>query len=400
MERIIGMAAMAGRSAAIAGTMMLAISSIGHAATPPLPKSPQTINIIDVGGVLALTQAAIENYRKAHPDLVAKFNFTKAPGPELPGKLKAQQDAGRVDIDLVLSGIDGISDGIEQNLYIRLLPDYAEKFPDLDSHYLPGALKMHKLAEGYAIDVVYTPAGPLLEFAPERVKDPPRTTDELLAWCKAHPNRFFYARPANSGPGRALLLGLPYLLGDSDPRDPVHGWDKTWAYLKELNTCIDYYPSGTAVTMKEFGEGSRDIIAATAGWEINPRVLGVVPKSAEIRQLSGPQGTIWVADAQFMAVPKGISQDKLAVVLDLMAFMLQPAQQAMTYDNGYFYPGPAVKDVPLALAPRESQDAIKEFGRPEYDGLIAGSPIEVPIFGSVLVTAHRKWDQEIGSKTQ
>ena len=48
-----------------------------------------------------------------------------------------------------------------------------------------------------------------------------------------------------------------------------------------------------------------------------------------------------------MCVPKGIADDKLAVLLDLMNFLLQPEQQANTYDLGYFYPGPAVKDVPL-----------------------------------------------------
>ena len=30
--------------------------------------------------------------------------------------------------------------------------------------------------------------------------------------------------------------------------------------------------------MKEFGEGSRDIIISTTGWDINPRALGIVPK--------------------------------------------------------------------------------------------------------------------------
>ena len=29
------------------------------------------------------------------------------------------------------------------------------------------------------------------------------------------------------------------------PKDPVNGWEKTWAYLKELNSCIEYYPTGT-----------------------------------------------------------------------------------------------------------------------------------------------------------
>jgi len=342
-------------AAAVVGALAIGPGGVARAAAPPMPKSPQTINIIDVAGQLALTQKAIEKYRTAHPELVAKFTFTKAPAPELAGKIKAQQNAGRVDIDLVLSGTDAVSAGIEQNLWLKMLPDFADKFPDLEANYLPGALKMQKPAEGFAVEVVYTPSGPLLEYAPERVKDVPKTTDELLAWCKAHPNKFFYARPANSGPGRTFLQGLPYLLGDSNPKDPIKGWDKTWAYLKELNGCIEYYPNGTGVTMKEFGEGSRDITVTMMGWDINPRFLGVVPKSVQVTKLSGPKGFTWVSDAQYMAIPKGISQDRLAVVLDLIAFMLKPEQQAMTYDDGYFYPGPAVKKCQSAWRPRRAR---------------------------------------------
>jgi putative spermidine/putrescine transport system substrate-binding protein len=382
-------------AAAILAAAMMPLDA-ASAASPPLPSSPQVVNVMDVGGALALTQKGIEAYQKSHPNLVSRFVFNKAPAPELPGKLKAQQDAGRVDIDVVLSGTDAVSAGIEQGLWTKVLPDYADKFPGLEQNYMPGALTMHKPAEGYAVTVVYTPSGPLLEYAPERVKDAPKTTDELLAWCKAHPNRFYYARPANSGPGRTFLQGLPYLLGDSDPRDPVKGWDKTWAYLKELNGCIEYYPSGTGVTMKELGEGSRDIIASTAGWDINPRAIGTVPASAKTSLLMGPKGFTWVSDAQYMAIPKGVSNDKLAVVLDLIAFMLKPEQQAVAYDAGYFYPGPAVKDVPVSLAPQESQDLLKEFGRPEYDKLMTQYPIVAPLFGKDLIAAFRKWDEEIG----
>lgn len=64
------------------------------AQVPALPTSPVTINIVDVAGNLALTQDAIEAYQKTHPRLVAKINFTKAPAPELPGKLKAMQAGG------------------------------------------------------------------------------------------------------------------------------------------------------------------------------------------------------------------------------------------------------------------------------------------------------------------
>jgi putative spermidine/putrescine transport system substrate-binding protein len=364
------------------------------AQAPALPKSPQTINVIDVAGNLALTQKAFEKYRGEHPQVVSRFTFTKAPAPELAGKIKAQQGAGRVDIDLVLTGTDGLAAGIEQKIWVEILPKYADKFPNLMANYLPGAANMQKLAENQGITVSYYPSGPLLEFAPERVKDPPKSAEDLLAWCKAHPNRFMYARPANSGPGRTLLMGLPYILGDKDPKDPIAGWDKTWALLKEMSSCIEYYPSGTGATMKELGEGSRDMIASTTGWDINPRLLGTVPKSAQVTTMKGFH---WVTDAHYMVIPKGVSDDHLAAVLDVMAYLLKPEAQAFTYDEGYFYPGPAVKDVPLSMAPKESQDAIKEFGRPEYDKWIPENPLETPLDAKGQVAAFKKWDEEVGA---
>ena len=189
-------------------------------------------------------------------------------------------------------------------------------------------------------------------------------------------------------------MGLPYLLGDKDPNDPDKGWDRTWAYLKELGATIEYYPSGTTQTMKALGEGSVDMIASTTGWDINPRVLGVVPKSAMVFTLDGFR---WVADAHYMCVPKGVPAEKRAVVLDLMNFLLTKEQQAYTYDKGFFYPGPAVNGVTLAMAPKESQEALAEFGRPGYDKLIADNPIELPLAAEKLVLAFRRWDEQIGT---
>jgi len=358
-----------------------------------LPTSPVTLNIIDVAGNLALTQKAIENYRKAKPNLVSRITFTKAPAPELAGKIKAQQDAGRVDIDLVLTGTDALSAGIEQKLWVELLPAHAGSLPKLDDIYLPAAAKMQTLAKGQGVVVTYYPSGPLLEYMPNKVQNVPTTAEELLAWTKANPNRFIYARPANSGPGRTFIMGLPYILGDSNPQDPAKGWDKTWAYLKELGQNIEYYPSGTGAVMKELGEGSRDMTVSTTGWDINPRVLGVVPKEAKVAALKGFH---WVADAHYMCIPKGLSNEKTAVLLDLMNFLLTKEQQAYTYDEGYFYPGPAVKGVTLDMAPPESQAAIREFGRPEYEKWIAENPIELPLQPEQMVVAFRMWDEQVG----
>jgi len=376
---------------------MAALASTGvRAQSLALPKSPVALNVIDVGGALALMQKAFEEYRKAKPELVSRITYVKATAPELASKVKAQQNAGRIDLDMVLTGSDGLAAGLDQGLWIKLLPTYADKFPGIEENYEPAALNLHRAqGQGYGVVINYYPSGPLLEYAPERVKDVPRTAEELLAWAKAHPNRFMYARPANSGPGRTFMMGLPYILGDRDPMDPINGWQKTWAYLRELNTSIEYYPSGTTATMKEFGEGSRDIIISTTGWDINPRALGIVPKTAQIGTLKGFH---WVSDAFFMVVPKGVADEKLAVLVDLMAFLLKPEQQAFSYDEGYLYPGPAVKNVPLSMAPKESQDVIKEFGRPEYVDLISRNPIELPLPPEKMVVAFRRWDEEIGSK--
>ena len=191
------------------------------------------------------------------------------------------------------------------------------------------------------------------------------------------------------------MMGLAHILKDKDPTDPINGWDKTWAYLKELGENVEYYPAGTGPTMKELGEGSRDIIPTQMGWDINPRVLGVVPKEAKVQAI---KGFSWVLDAHYLCIPKGVGAEKVAVMVDMLNYLLSKEAQAITYDLGYFYPGPAVKDVPLSMAPAESQKAINEYGRPEYAKMITDNPQVLPLLPDKLVLAFRRWDEEIGSK--
>ena len=378
---------------ALATAAMFAIGA--GSASAQAPKSPVTINISDPAGDLALTQAAIDAYQKKHPEMIAKINIVRVTAPELPAKLKAMQGAGRSDIDLVLTGTDFLAAGIEQGLLEKILPAHAAKFPNLTSNYQPAAAKMQELAQDYGIVVTFMPAGPLLEYNPAKVKEVPTTPQELLAWCKANPNRLIYARPANSGPGRTFIMGLPFILGDKHPKDPVNGWEKTWAYLKDLNSCIEYYPTGTGAVMKELGEGSRDMTVTVTGWDLNPRILGIVPKEYKVAPF---KGMTWVNDAHYMVIPKGVAPEKVAVLLDLMAYLLTPEAQAYTYDKGYFYPGPAVKNVPLSMAPKESQDAIKEFGRPEYDKWLAEFPHTQSLEAKAQFDAFRIWDQQVGAQ--
>jgi putative spermidine/putrescine transport system substrate-binding protein len=70
-----------------------ALASAAHAA------DPVTLNIVDVAGDLQLTQKGFEAFKAKYPNLVANLTFTNAPAPQLPGKIKAMQAAGRSDID-------------------------------------------------------------------------------------------------------------------------------------------------------------------------------------------------------------------------------------------------------------------------------------------------------------
>jgi putative spermidine/putrescine transport system substrate-binding protein len=349
---------------------------------------PITLSIIDTGGDLASTEAIIRNYAKANPTKVKDIKIQRAPAPELPAKIKAQQDAGRLDINLVLTGQDGGS-LLAQNKQIIEIPNYKTEFPrDL----LTDAGKaLWDEGHGYLIPSVGNAGGPVLIYNPSKVPNPPKNAAELQSWVKANPGKFMYARPANSGPGRAMLQGFAFMLNDSKPLDPEKGWDKSWDYLKELGKSIEYYPTGTAITLKEFAQGQRWMIAGIMEWDMKPRAQSVIPPDSKIAILDN---TTFVVDGHYWAIPKGVPQDQIDIILDLMKFMWKPEQQQLTWKA---FIGPVVKSATIATAPKEIQDEVKEFWRPEYDQIGTKWKVSPPLGVSQLSFAMDKWDREVGA---
>ncbi|HEX7490944.1 MAG TPA: extracellular solute-binding protein [Candidatus Limnocylindrales bacterium] len=360
-----------------------------------VPSKPVTINVLDVAGNLQLTKQMMENFKAAHPEIIANITYSTSTAPELAGKLQAQQAAGNAQISLVMTGTDGISAGIKNDLLTKITPDHNDMFPGLMDNYLAPAADMQGLAQGYGIGVVYYPSGPLYEYNPSKVTTTPTSPAELLAWAKAHPGKFEYARPANSGPGRTFLMALPYLLGDKDPKDPTNGWDKTWAYLKDLGQYINVYQTGTTATMKDLAAGTVDMVASTTGWYINPIILGTVPKTTAVGRFDN---MTWVTDMQYAVIPKGVDADTLTADLDLIAWMLKPDQQAISYDKGYFYPGPAIKNVTIDMAPADSQAALKDVVPSQFEQWIAQFPKATSLPADQQVIAFDLWDRNVGKK--
>jgi putative spermidine/putrescine transport system substrate-binding protein len=71
----------------------------------------------------------------------------------------------------------------------------------------------------------------------------------------------------------------------------------------------------------------------------------------------------------------------------------------VTYDDGYFYPGPAIKGVPLGMAPEKSQARIRPAMRPEYDKAVADLPSTTQLDPTAMVTAFDMWDKLVGSQS-
>ena len=355
---------------------------------------PVKLSVIDVAGNLALSKPAFESFKAAFPNLVADIEYIKLTAPELPSKIKAQQMAGNLDTTLVLTGYDAMASGMDQDIYEPLMPTYKDAFQKTIDNYTAGAKAAYDMFKGYGITMVWCPGGPMFTYNPDKIPNPPKTPAELLAWAKANPGKFEYARPANSGPGRAFLQGLPYILGDKNPKDPTT-WDKTWAFLKELDNYIDYYPTGTGITFQELGQGTRWMLASHLGWDMQQRILATIPANYQAFFLDH---TTWVNDAHFMAIPKGLDKDRLAVTIELMKWLMMPAQQAVTFDNGYFYPGPAIKGVTLDMAPAASQVAVKGAMRAAYDEAIVKYPSTTQLDPVALVKAMDMWDQLVGAK--
>jgi putative spermidine/putrescine transport system substrate-binding protein len=275
---------------------------------------------------------------------------------------------------------------------IQLFPTYDKMFPK--DELRDNAKILQDEGGGYLIPTVVNYGGPVFIYNPKRVPNPPKTAEELMAWAKANPKRFLYARPANSGPGRSIMCGLPFILGDKAPMDPEKGWDKAWAYMKELGKSMEYYPTGTLFTLREFAQEQRWMIAGIMEWDMKPRAEGVIPPESKITILSN---TTFIIDGHYWGIPKGVPQNEVEVILDMMKFMRQVDQQVLTYKA---FIGPTIKAATLDKAPADIRDYVKEFWRPEYDQIGPGKKWNMAsqLAFKELTYAMDRWDREIGAQ--
>jgi putative spermidine/putrescine transport system substrate-binding protein len=385
----------AGLVAAAAG-LVLAAGTPAQAQdlVPVRPTKPIVLNILDGGGDLVTNGQIVKKFVEDNRDLVRELNVQTAAGTDVGGKVMAQQAAGTVDIALVLGGL-GILTGQGGNAYLEQTKTYAAHLPDLDAIQDEPMRALQALAGGRGIMVRYDKSGPLLIFnAGAASADKINTPEKLLAWAEAHPGRFSYAQPPNSGPGFIFLQSLPYMLGDADPRDPVKGWDKTWTYLERLGKTIVNYPPSSTVMNQAFGAGELDVVPALDGQEIYNRQRGVIPEDTAITTFAEQH---WVDDAHFAWIPKGVNAETLYVALKLEAALLDEDAQRSTI--AFSVLNTANKNATIDNATKDGKAFIERWGRPDfYPKALKTGVSHAPLPPDVLQQAFDIWQRRIGSR--
>jgi len=176
--------------------------------------------------------------------------------------------------------------------------------------------------------------------------------------------------------------------------EPEKGWYQAWAFMKELGKSMEYYPTGTLFTLREFAQEQRWMIAGIMEWDMKPRAEGVIPPDAKITVLDN---TTFVIDGHYWGIPKGVPQNEVDVILDLMKFMRRVDQQVLTWKA---FIGPSIKAATFDKAPADIRDLVKEHWRPEYDQIGPGKKYKMAPQLDVkeLTYAMDRWDREVGAQ--
>ncbi|WP_421991954.1 extracellular solute-binding protein [Roseococcus sp.] len=291
--------------------------------------------------------------------------------------------------DAALADAGSVAWGTERGAWRRLPASLREAGAASGGHL---AQLMQPLTGEEAMLVSPDPGGPVLLHRASVLPDPPRSAAALLDYARQNPRRFLYPRPSESALGRQFLMALPHLLRDSDPSDPQLGWTRSWAWLKEVDSFIDYYPSDDAAAFEEFATDGIALMPASLTAYLRGRKDALLPDEASFALFEGapliPQGV-------FLVMPRDATEESLALVETFARFLLRPEIQSGAFGRG-FLPGFAVNQpAPRTEAERSAWNRILPA---EMAARVAAAPLAPPLGPQQLALMLRRWDEEIAAR--
>lgn len=219
----------------------------------------------------------------------------------------------------------------------------------------------------------YRASSVLLAYNAEKVTNPPKTLDQLLAWIKAHPGKFTYNSPKTGGSGGSFVTTvLDKDVPAADRAKMTTGyhkelekdWDQGWKTLASLNPYVyqkGVYPNGNNGTLDLLHSGQIWMAPAWSDQFLSGQQTGVVSKSAKVVQIANPSFT---GGATGIGVPKASTKQELA--FKFCNWILEPAQQAAIAKQIAGYPVITLSKLPADVQ-KEFRAARPDQLRPDYN---------------------------------
>ena len=317
--------------------------------------------------------------------LKVEFIMSGTGGQSLQDRIAAAKQAGKTDTDFDIIDLNN-SD----------YAGYVEKggddlFIDLDTTKIPNYKNIiaQSSEEGASQMMPYRGTTVVLAYDSDRVKDVPKTADDLYQWIKDNPGQFAYNSPSTGGAGQSFVQTTIYnqiddqsALTSSDPKWEEQ-WDKGFDVLKELHPYM--YKSGGQVVYPNKNQGTLDLLAnkevsmipTWADMYLTQRQMGTLPESIKITQID-PALTGTLAS---LAIPSiGAHQDGAYAVLD---FMVSDEAQNILLDK--------MAAIPVVDTANLDQDKVQLI-----DGLDI-TKFRTASIGSLSDDLNKQWDEQIAT---
>ncbi|GMA19106.1 extracellular solute-binding protein [Arsenicicoccus piscis] len=326
------------------------------------------------------TKQLVPGFTKANPGIKVNINFDLhgEHDAQNAAKLAAAVKGGKdVGFDVIDAGF--VTQAAGANLLLKE-----------DATTLPALAQVNKtlVEAGKGYGVPYRASSVLLAYNTTKVKTPPKTLDELLAWIKANPGRFAYNSPKSGGSGQSFVTTVLDANMDQAASDKLRttydkaamaGWDKGFAVLKGLNPYVygkGVYPNGNSQVLQLLSSGQIDMAPVWSDMFVTAKTNGQIPASVSSAQISNPSFT---GGASYLGVPATTTHKDAAQ--KLLEYVLTPDAQAAIATQ---IAGTPV--LPLASLPADVQKKFEQTApetmRPTYVSEVSND-------------LNNQWDQKV-----
>jgi putative spermidine/putrescine transport system substrate-binding protein len=330
--------------------------------------------------VKQLWETLVPMFEKANPNIKVKMVYidSGSGGQSTIDRITAAKQAGQKsgDIDLYESSLSDLTKGMKGDLWASFDKAKIPNLSKIDENNL-------KNLEGKGIP--YRASAVVLAYNSAKVKNPPKTTDELYDWIRKNPGRFAYNDPATGGSGdsfvqTAIYNFLPPEANTSQDPKWMEQWSKGFNLLKELHPSMyqkGVYPKKNQGTLDLMANGEVDMIPAWSDQGLEQISKKLLPETTKLTQIS----------PSFTGGPTYLMAPKLSEHLDSVAkfldFVLTPDAQTVIIQKMYGYPGIKWSEMPSKL-------------RDEFKDVAAG--YRTFNLGDLGKEIQKRWQQEVAGQ--